>query len=170
MPTFLFKRPDGGWRINLDYLHPVFLERVLDALHFAHDNGSDFYVTHGHRSFSEQLKLEKAYIAGGPKAAPAGFSAHNYGLAIDVCLDGDLNKPGLQPNWYLGHYGILHRACASAGLAWGGSFGDAPHIGIPGFESKNELRPLYQRWIQQPVNAKEIDKLKAVWDVLHIPA
>lgn len=32
-------------------------------------------------------------------AAPPGFSAHEFALAIDVALDGDDKTPGCQPTW-----------------------------------------------------------------------
>lgn len=58
-----------------------------------------WYVIHGLRTMEEQDKLHKAFLVGGPKAAPAGKSPHNYGLAIDVVPDKDPDAKGLQPNW-----------------------------------------------------------------------
>ena len=64
-------------------------------------DGSPFtwLVTFGFRSLQEQEKLWQIYRKGGPKAAPPGKSAHNYGLAVDVVPDGDDTKPGIQPDW-----------------------------------------------------------------------
>lgn len=76
---------------------------------------SDYYVTEGYRTIERSNTLYDEFINGiilgrqangviirgikGPRAAPGGKSPHNFGLAIDVSLDGDTNKPGLQPTW-----------------------------------------------------------------------
>ena len=71
------------WRKGVDktLLQPQFLADVEALL-----GGSPhtWLVTSGHRGIAEQAELYRIYKAGGPKAAPAGKSAHNYGLAIDV--------------------------------------------------------------------------------------
>lgn len=84
-------------RIEPRLLLPSFVEDINELL-----EPSEFawYVTEGFRSIERSNVLYAAYKAGtGPRAAPGGSSAHNYGLAIDVALDADLYKPGLQPDW-----------------------------------------------------------------------
>lgn len=99
-------------KIDLAALEPKFLSDVYDLLD---DSPHTYYVTEGYRSVERSNILYDEYINGrilgrtltgiiirgskGPKAAPGGKSAHNYGLAIDVGLDGDTNKPGFQPTW-----------------------------------------------------------------------
>ncbi len=56
-------------------------------------------ITHGYRSWAEQDALHKIHLAGGPRAAPAGSSAHNYGLAIDVALDRDPKTTAWEMDW-----------------------------------------------------------------------
>jgi hypothetical protein len=66
----------------------------------------------------------------GPRAAPAGKSAHNYGLAIDVALDG-APQPGLQMCWSTAHAGWRWLKAATVPhprLKNGWSFGDWPHV------------------------------------------
>ncbi len=59
-----------------------------------------YVVTFGYRSTSEQTVLYNAYKATGKnRAAAPGNSAHEYRLAIDVAVDSDPSKPGLQPDW-----------------------------------------------------------------------
>lgn len=58
-----------------------------------------WYVICGFRSLEESDRLYKLYQAGGPRAAPGGLSPHNIGEAVDVVLDGDPAKKGLQMNW-----------------------------------------------------------------------
>lgn len=87
-------------------------------------------VTHGYRSLAEQEALWLKYKAGGPKAAPPGKSPHNYGLAVDVVLDGS-PAPGLQPDWNIAHDGWLWLFDAiwrHPRLHSGRSFHDADHI------------------------------------------
>lgn len=84
-------------KIDTKMLLPSFkedVERVLTNSEFS------WYVTEGYRSIERSNQLYQAYVNGtGPRAAPGGKSAHNYGLAIDVALDSDLHIPGLQPDW-----------------------------------------------------------------------
>lgn len=46
-------------------------------------------VTYGFRSMAEQKALHDKFLDGGPLAAPAGRSAHNFGLAVDVAINVD---------------------------------------------------------------------------------
>lgn len=118
------------WR-NVDpgLLEPVFRRDVETLLA---NSPHHWVVTSGYRSLEEQRELYRKYLAGGPKAAPAGFSAHNYGLAIDVVLDGDPDKPGLQPNWKPtpgdGWWWLRAAIRPHPRLKHGSSFGDWPHI------------------------------------------
>lgn len=97
-----------------------------------------FVVTRGHASLAAQAVLYNKWVAfrqgkGPPagKAAPPGKSAHNYGLAIDVALDADPNKPGLQPTWNTKASGWVWLKSECIGhpfLDNGWWFGDWPHV------------------------------------------
>ena len=117
------------WRtVDPNKLHPGFR---ADIEKFLGDSPFTWYVTYGYRSLAEQLTLYNAYLAGGPKAAPPGKSAHNYGKAVDIVLDIDPDKPGLQPTWNVALAGWvwLFAACKlHPRLKSGVSFNDADHI------------------------------------------
>lgn len=89
-----------------------------------------WYITFGFRSLAEQAKLYEIYQNGGPRAAPAGKSAHNFGLAVDVVVDID-KKAGLQASWderqeawkWLYQVVAIHPRLKS-----GKTFGDGGHI------------------------------------------
>jgi len=66
----------------------------------------------------------------GARAAIGGLSAHNYGRAIDVVLDGS-DDPGLQMNWNTklpGWLWLKQAIWKHPRLHSGWSFGDWPHI------------------------------------------
>lgn len=88
-------------------------------------------VTHAYRSLKTQDELYQKYLKGGPKAAPPGKSAHNFGLAVDVVLDADPATPGIQPSWDIRLAGWLWLFVAikkHPRLKSGVSFNDACHI------------------------------------------
>lgn len=118
------------WRPSVDptLLCPAFVGDLVEVL-----GGSRFgwYVTYGFRTYAEQLALYRKYQAGGPKAAPPGQSAHEFGLAVDVVLDADPTAPGLQPSWntkLAGWVWLFVAMKAHPRLKSGVLFGDGGHI------------------------------------------
>lgn len=146
MPKALFHRS-----VNLDLLHPVFLERLLALLADAESQGVVYKVYSGHRSFEEQLKLYKLYVGGGSRAAPPGLSAHNYGLAVDLgrWLNGVMS-------WADADLEPLRALCVKHKLVWGGIFADKPHLQLPGYVTGQQLLPLKRIY-------DSTNDLKAVW-------
>jgi len=63
--------------------------------------------------------------------ARPGESAHNFGIAVDWCRDGDVNRAGLQPKWALIDYKPLAEAAFELGLEaayfWR-TFKEGPHV------------------------------------------
>lgn len=126
---------------ELAHLQPDFRADVVALL-----EGSPYgwAVISGYRSLEAQLALWQDYRFGkrdkyglrdpsnpGARAAPPGKSAHNFGLAIDVVLDGDPATPGVQPSWdtKLAGWLWLKATCTKhPRLKSGWSFGDWPHI------------------------------------------
>jgi hypothetical protein len=91
----------------------------------------NWLVTSGFRPRLEQEKLWNIYKAGGPRAAPPGRSAHEWGLAVDVVLDGDAIKFGTQPDYDTNHAGwqwLFDAVWRHNSLHNGRDFGDADHI------------------------------------------
>jgi peptidoglycan L-alanyl-D-glutamate endopeptidase CwlK len=141
MPTDLI-------RINLDQLYAPLVERILDVMAACRARGADYYAISGYRSDAEQMVLWcQGRTAPGTivTGAKAGESPHNYGLAVDFCRDGFLDRRGLQPDYRPESYAILGEEAAKAGLVWGGSwphFKDYPHVQLPGWVTKEDLAPL----------------------------
>lgn len=116
------------WQASPVGLEVQFFQDV-DALLFSLPD--TWYVTCGFRSVEESDRLYAIYKQGGPRAAPGGLSPHNIGEAIDVVLDGNMAKAGLQMNWDWNHpawHRLFDAIKAHPRLHSGQSFGDAPHI------------------------------------------
>lgn len=120
------------WRsVDPDLLEPQFRADVEQLLA---DSPFSWVVTSGYRGIPEQRVLYAKYRAGGPRAAPPGKSAHNYGLAIDVVPDGDVVTPGLQPDWQPNPgdawYWLRDAIRPHPRLRHGSHFGDWPHVEV----------------------------------------
>lgn len=118
------------WQVDKRQLEPGFCMDV-DALLSA--DPATWYVTSGFRGFAEQTAL---YAQGRTRPGPvvtkarAGQSAHNYGRAIDVVLDGS-PAPGLQMCWDWKQAAWLRlraKIAAHPRLHSGWWWGDWPHI------------------------------------------
>lgn len=146
-------------RVDITKLEPHFLAKCIQLVKNCAARGKMYYATSGIRSWKESQDLynkgrnEKGEVVD-PKLvvtrALPGMSYHNYGIACDFCLDKDLDKAGLQPDWDLKSYKILGeeavRLGLEAGVFWKG-FVDAPHIQLPlnllGISGISVLRSLY---------------------------
>lgn len=71
------------WKVDRSKLWPPFADDVDTLL--ANDPAS-WFVTYGFRTSTEQAALREKFLAGGPRAAAPGHSAHERGLAVDVTL------------------------------------------------------------------------------------
>ena len=130
---------DARTQKTLDSLDPKavhrFTEFILRAKATAATFGCDYVAICGNRTWDEQAALRRKYLAGGPKAAPAGYSWHNFGTAMDFgvfrgaqYLD-DTDEATAER---------VHAACAAhakhCGLEWGGLWKgrdcDPPHFQI----------------------------------------
>ena len=129
-------------RVDLDRVYLPFVAVALEVVARCEARGATYVATFGFRSVEEQAELRRLFLAGkGGKAAPGGLSAHNYGIAFDFVRDGDA-RVGVQPDWRLPAYKVLGEEAVKAGLIWGGSFGDAPHVQWPGYVSAVQLGSL----------------------------
>lgn len=151
VPSYLFHKS-----VNLDLLYPPFLEALLNLLMECHLQGSSYKVYSGHRGFDEQTELYEKHLQGGPRAAPAGLSAHNYGMAIDCArlVAGKLS-------WDPSDYKVLEETVGKHGLITGASFNDRPHVQWPGYVNARQLLPL--KALYASVQGGMADQLKAVW-------
>ena len=150
-------------RIDQTRIYPPFLERVVAGLEQMIARGEEFWATSGMRTFEQQDAL---YAQGRTKPgkictkAPGGFSAHQYGAAVDFCRDADLVKPGLQPDYNRVRYTVLAEEMElvglEAGLRWV-SISDAPHVQIP-LKLNNITWPML-------VSVHKTGGLAAVWQI-----
>lgn len=163
MPQHLFQWVTGAWRVDLSHIYPPFLERVLVVLARCEARGASYFAVEGFRTYSRSLALQLEHLKGGPRAAAAGKSAHNFGLAFDFAFDAEPQVPGLQPRWAPGDYSILGEEAQRVGLVWGGTFNDSPHVQWPGFVAASELYPLDSAW-RASTSLPVLQRLAVVWD------
>lgn len=95
-------------------------------------------IVAGKRSREQQEELRRKAEAGGPKAAPAKYSPHEYGLGFDIALIGD-DGSHIQDQKILEELGTIGEG---EGLRWGGRFGDPPHYESVRWEG--EVKPRLQ--------------------------
>ena len=150
-------------RVDLDLLYPRFRAVALSVIEQCRSQGHYYVAQHGFRSYELQLQMRHDYLNGkGGRASPAGFSAHQYGLAIDFVSDKAPEVPGLQPDWSDPAYDALGKEAQAAGLVWGVGFGDRPHVQWPGFVNATQLHPLLDVWRGTP-DPEDHPRLAAVW-------
>jgi hypothetical protein len=150
-------------RLDLDKLYPPFLEALLEVLASCRAQGTDFWATRGFATYAEQMAL---WCQGRTKEgkivtfAKAGESAHNFGLAVDLCPDALQMVPKLQPDWRPEAFELLGPECFAQGLEWGGRWPgrkvDRPHV----------QWPLPQGGLTLVRKAFEADGLEAAWSVV----
>jgi hypothetical protein len=88
-------------RINTDELEPEFYDDVNGLLV---KQKHMWVVTEGFRSQDRSNELFVNYkLNKGVRAAPGGLSPHNYRMAVDVALDGNDIRPGVQAVWDVTH-------------------------------------------------------------------
>lgn len=151
--------------VDLNYAYLPFLERLLEAKAKARERGADYYTTEIYRSMERSRSLYVAYKRGGPRAAPPGASGHNFGIASDEALIIQ-PSPRRKLSWGKKDYSILYEELKKVGLTNGSSYGDWPHVEIPGFVKANDLAPLSRIWENSDPNAPTLDRLKEVWKYL----
>lgn len=134
-------------RIDTALAFPPFLTRLQALLDEAMSRRKAYWVIELHRSYDRSGEL---FAQGRTKPGPivtnakGGESAHNFGLAADLVLDGYLDRAGLQPDYRPASYDLLGELCPKHGLVWGGSwkFKDRPHVQMPDFVTAGEMAPL----------------------------
>lgn len=124
------------WRtIDPDRLYQPFRHRLELLLGMLPDI---WVITYGFRTFAEQDTLWHAHLVGGPRAAPPGHSPHEVGGAIDLVLDGDPGRVGVQPDYEINHPAwqrLFAEIKADPFLHSGLSFGDPDHIEWIGWQN-----------------------------------
>lgn len=153
-------------RVNWDLIYPPFRETCFRLASNLASSGHDFFAISGFRSRAEQWDLySKGRTAPGKRVTNAkpGQSLHNYGLAVDWCLDADRNRAGLQPDWRLPEYERLAVAAEGLGLEsafrWR-TFKEGPHVQVANVSLRN-IMSTFADAVKQGLD--EHAAVKAVW-------
>jgi len=153
---------------DLNLLYSPFKMQVEELLRRLESAKLPFYIFEALRTFEDQAEL---YAQGRTKPgkivtnAQPGDSFHSYGLAVDLVLDGQPDKPGIQWSWDTrvdlnadgrDDWMQMGKIAESCGLEWGGRwkrFPDLPHIQNSFGFTISELKEIYRTSYA----------LKAVW-------
>jgi peptidoglycan LD-endopeptidase CwlK len=110
------------------FIHPVFKYNLYKFLKTLEQRNYKIIATSGYRSFEKQNELYNS----GLSTAKAGYSLHNYGLAVDINLvtpeGNSLVMNSSKNNWL-----VAVSEYEKYGLRWGGNFNDNVH-----FDYKNK--------------------------------
>jgi D-alanyl-D-alanine carboxypeptidase len=151
-------------RLNLDLIHPGFLEKCLNMNAFLLSIGKKYVATQGFRTYAEQDALyQQGRTTPGSIVTHArgGKSLHNFGLAIDFVSDRQLGVPGVQPGWDKSDFEALIGACMAYGVYSGAAFHDFPHVQLM---AAPPLARLHKSFVT--AQGSSLDKLKVCWGVL----
>ena len=128
---------------RLAEIYPLLASRVRALTYDMAERGIPILVTQGLRTAEEQGVLyAQGRTAPGRivTKAPAGYSSHNFGLAVDVVPD-DVQKLDNQPDWNVSHPAwktMLDVALGyklNEGALWR-TFPDAPHLYLAELQDK----------------------------------
>jgi len=117
---------------NLD---PRFLPKLRGFEGACAAHGLRLRACEGYRDPARSDKLYEAWLASGkkgPRAAPGGKSAHNYGMAMDfIALDADGRdiQSSLAPE-----YGVMEEIAPRYGLKTLRALNDGGHVELDGWE------------------------------------
>jgi peptidoglycan L-alanyl-D-glutamate endopeptidase CwlK len=137
-------------RLVLDKVYPRLADKVSQLLYLLAARDLSFGAFMGVRTFAEQDAL---YAQGRTTPgkivtkAKGGKSWHNFGLAVDIVEDGDVEQAGIQWSWSKNlDYLKIGALAKTVGLEWGGfwkSFTDYPHVQLTGGLSLTEAGLIY---------------------------
>lgn len=127
-----------GHKIEIDRtkLHPLLNYKLDLALKELEKKKLYIIVTCGYRSFAEQNELYakgRTELGSVVTNAKGGYSQHNYGIAIDIAMNYDVDKDGkvTDDTWNVKGFKKVAEIMKKHGFGWGGdwkSFKDYPHF------------------------------------------
>ena len=124
----------------LSQLNPMVKRAFMDFIEDIKKMGYWVFLTSGYRDFEHQASLKKQ---DNRNAAP-GFSSHNYGTALDLCLVKNgvtYNKNTAPAEWI--KTGVPQLAKNKYGMRWGGEFPGYPDTVHFDFNNKYDTKKLY---------------------------
>ena len=144
-------------RIKAEQLYPPFLERIVTTLEALLEDGYQFWGTTGLRTVDEQnaiYQIGRRGVEGEhvKTTEKGGWSAHQYGIAIDFAYNTQPDNSGLHPSWDVVHLTLLANKAVEnrleSGLLWKTML-DGPHIQFPirakGISPRNQLLTAYNQ-------------------------
>lgn len=111
-------------QLILDTLDTIASKKFYNLFEEALRRGVLLLYYSGHRDLIEQQKKYNDYLEGtGGKAAPPGYSWHQYKRAVDAVPITDTGAA----DWDSPYYPYINVIAKKLGLSWGG-VGDSPHF------------------------------------------
>lgn len=119
---------------HLKQLHPAHRDKFERFIRLLERAGYKPQINSSYRTFAKQAQLKKV----DSRNATPGYSAHNYGLALDVQLNKNGKTYGMKTpakDWI--ETGII-KAAENLGLTWGGTipgYYDPVHFQVKGIDT-----------------------------------
>lgn len=134
-------------RIQPEKLYPPFLSALKALLADAAAVGVNYWAVSGYRTYNDQTALwaQGRTVPGLiVTRAKGGESPHNFGLAVDLARDSNMERAGLQPDYQPESYELLRTLAPLHGLVWGGiwTHPDLPHVQMANYVTAAQLEPL----------------------------
>lgn len=130
----------------LNDLHPAVKSNFIAFVNDILALGYTPVLTSGYRSFAKQQLLKEQ----DHRNASAGFSSHNYGMAIDLVLvkgKNTINKNSPISEWE--KTGVPALAKRKYGMRWGGEFAGYPDTVHFDYQNKYPTNTLYKLALNQ---------------------
>jgi len=135
-PGYYICKQDG---VDIQNLKPCMKDALIEMNEKAKELGYDLVLSSGYRSHESQKRLKKEK----PKYAASPYkSAHEYGVAIDMCLYKNGEKVSVDKVPEFAHY------AESLGLIWGGRWKNQYepwHFNMNDWKDLAEVRDEYRR-------------------------
>jgi hypothetical protein len=171
-------------RINVADIYAPMMVRVREMLSLAQQQGADYYATSGYRGWEEQSalyaqgRITPSWNAAShpPLGTPvtkarAGYSSHNFCIAIDFTRDKDRDRRGLQPDHDMPAYRILAECAVKVGLEslyYSKDFPEGYHVQLP-LESRGlSLALLREEYRKTPDKQAAMRRIRQILN-LHGP-
>lgn len=135
-------------------LYPYFHDLIIPAVELCQKQGMAIYIFEGYRTYQRSDWL---YAQGRTRPgnivtnARGGFSAHNFGFAVDLVFDGD-SRDGIQWSWDGDYHHTKYSQVAKTvlgaakGIEWAGNwvhFKETPHFQLTVPYQWHQLDALY---------------------------
>lgn len=165
-------------RLDTSALFPPLVRKCREMLSLAQQAGADYYATSGYRGWEEQSALyaqgrltpswnatEHPPLGTPVTKARAGYSAHNFGIAIDFTRDKNRERRGLQPDHDMPAYRILAECAVKVGLEaayYWTEFPEGYHVQLPLKAHGLDLSLLREEYRKTPDKAAAMRRIHSI--------